>query len=172
MKIKINDKDFELPAGLNAAIQTVFDAAMAAERESLSEQKSPFERREIGEEYFAIDGTGDVECYSEDGDAIDDIYYAVANYCTDSALMEQRALHETLNRLLWRYSEEHGGDKQPWDVATKHWTVALYNGKIMPENWWYTRQMGLVCFADKETAEAAIHDVVEPFLAEHPEFVW
>ena len=91
--------------------------------------------------------------------------------------MEQRAMHETLNRLLWRYSETHGGDPA-WTIGeypefVHHYeicydhsckvfrTVSVVNGKCTG-----------IYFKDEKTAEAAIEEVVVPFMAAHPEFVW
>jgi len=160
MKIKINGTDFKLPAELNAALQAVLDAAKAAEEESQPEQKSPFARAGHGETYYYIRCTGGVE-YDREYNACDDAdCYAVANYCTDSALMEQRALHETLNRLLWRYSEEHGGDKQPWDGETPHCYVKRsIRGEISVGWGGLAKDQGKIYFPDDATAVAAIHDV-------------
>jgi len=155
-----------------AAIRGWLDEPKQEPEKPVGQNNSPFQRE--NEVYLFIDDMGnivsDFDAMQANSDA--ERQYAVANYCRDGILLEQRALHETLNRLLWRYSEEHGGDKQPWDGATNHWSVSLCNGKIGPDNWWYTRQMGVVYFPGKETAKAAIHDVVEPFMAAHPEFVW
>ena len=174
MKIKINGTDFELPAGLNAALQAVLDAAMAAERESLSEQKSPFARGKIGDTYYYIKPNGAVEEDKDVDNWVDGECFAVANYCTDRAMMEQRALHETLNRLLWRYSVEHGGDKQPWNGDANHWYIGKNKmaGQIDLGSHYAIQPQGAIYFPDKQTAQAAIHDVVEPFIAAHPEFVW
>lgn len=34
------------------------------------------------------------------------------------------------------------------------------------------KQLGTIYFSTKEKAQQAIEDVVEPFMAEHPDFVW
>lgn len=70
-------------------------------------KKSPFERVEYNQRYYYID-TGGAVSESTDGDFADDNEcFNAANYCTDEELMEQRALHETLSRLLWRFSAEN-----------------------------------------------------------------
>lgn len=101
-----------------------------------------------------------------------------ANYCTDKTIMEQRALHETLNRLLWRYSMEHKSETHQKsetgaDVfySITHWT---------PDHWserdgFYVearcRGFGLEPYFDtKEIAENAIEEIVKPFMKEHPNF--
>ena len=67
-------------------------------------EKDPFERAEIGGKYFYIDNDGLVEEAEELYTGIDGARYKIGNYCTDKELMEQRAVHETLNRRLWRDS--------------------------------------------------------------------
>ena len=88
-------------------------------------------------------------------------------------MMKQRALHETLNRLLWRYSETHGGELPIESTENKHYFI--YHGLVHEIHTAYSIGMklqGVVYFKDEETARSAIEEVVKPFLAEHPEFVW
>lgn len=132
------------------------------------EKVDPFEVQEW-KDYYCITPYGDVDRY----DTLFSELLPVANYCTDKELMEQRALHETLNRLLWRYSEQHGGDRE-WDGCNEHWYIAANypqkNFIVMAAAW--TREIGAVYFADKQTGLKAISEIVEPFMAEHPEFRW
>lgn len=140
----------------------------------------PFARTAEGYLYYYIDSDGEVVATSDDSAApdafapTDSERYAIANYCTDSQLMEQRALHETLNRLLWRYSEQHGGDRawQPLevvhyeiyrDVLNDKWKVAAVSS---------TKTVGAVYFREQQTALNAIEEIVMPFFAAHPEFRW
>lgn len=123
--------------------------------------------------YYYTDEFGAVESHIECGDLTDDALYAAANYCRDAEMMEQRALHETLNRLLWRYSETHGGDLPFESTENKHYFI--YHGLVHDVETAYSFGMklqGVVYFKDKETARSAIEEVVKPFLEEHPEFVW
>ena len=69
-----------------------------------TEKKTSFERM-YDEEYYFIKSDGGVEVETESNSFCDDEHHKVANYCADRELMCQRALHETLNRLLWRYRE-------------------------------------------------------------------
>lgn len=75
--------------------------------------------RLVGKRYYFVDKVGDVATYIDDGVITDNALYAAANYCRDEEMMKQRALHETLNRLLWRYSEMHGGDNS-WETSDNH----------------------------------------------------
>lgn len=124
-------------------------------------------------QYFFISATLGVVPRADMGDTLDDKYYSNANYCRDEEMMKQRALHDTLNRLLWRYSETHGGDNS-WETIDNHHHF-IYMGVATGLNVMYSigaKAQGVVYFKDEETARSAIEDVVNPFLAEHPEFVW
>lgn len=134
---------------------------------------NPLARCESCGVYYYINQCGQIVFLREEGDALDRELYEVANYCRDEAMMKQRALHETLNRLLWRYSETHGGDNS-WETADNHHHF-IYRGAARGLNVMYSigaKAQGVVYFKDEETARSAIEEVVKPFLAEHPEFVW
>ncbi len=133
---------------------------------------SAFDRL-VDKQYYFADKFGVVGDYTECGDLTDDALYAAANYCRDEEMMKQRALHETLNRLLWRYSETHGGDLPFESTENKHYFI--YHGLVHEIHTAYSIGMklqGVVYFKDEETARSAIEEVVKPFLSEHPEFVW
>jgi len=135
-------------------------------------KKSSFERVPYGFEYYFVNGEGAVLAPSHLDSDRDKARYNAANYCTDKSLMEQRALHETLNRLLWRYSEEHGGDPE-WDGEAYHWYIyCTSNGGLSYTNVWSAKIPGIVYFGSKQIADSAINDIIKPFLADHPDFVW
>lgn len=99
--------------------------------------------------------------------------HEVANYCTDKELLQQRAYEETLNRLLWRYSMEHDGDKIDWNKPTYKYYI-WYDPKLKQYNDWGTSSwcwVGLPCFYSKRTAKNAIEEIVEPFMRDHPDFI-
>ena len=134
---------------------------------------NPLARCESCGVYYYINQCGQIVFLREEGDALDRELYEIANYCRDEAMMKQRALHETLNRLLWRYSETHGGDLPFESTENKHYFI--YHGLVHDVETAYSIGMklqGVVYFKDEETARSAIEEVVKPFLAEHPEFVW
>lgn len=131
---------------------------------------NPFERAKPGKTFYSILSTGEVVSYRELKEPyVDDKYFPVANYCTDKAIMEQRALSETLNRLLWRYSMEHK-DKETSSYYTifkdksDSWRAREYHRQVI--------NFGEIPFDTIEIAEAAIKEIVEPFMKEHPEFKW
>ena len=165
-KIIIDGKEYELSAELVEKIEAEVAAQEKKRREDLNE---PFGRVR-NERYFLINGNGRVSTMSADTNSLtDEELYAIGNYCRDKGLMEQRALHETLKRLLWRYSETHGDQmlaKQhaicsAWD-DDEFYTLFCVSGK----------QQGTIYFSSRDVAEAAIEEVVKPFMAAHPEFVW
>lgn len=166
-------KNYAMVNGVKIELPDDVDELTFTRKPVEKEQKSPFARLEKGEEYFRIEISGKVKEDTEAKWKIDDDCYSVANYCTDKTMMEQRALHETLNRLLWKYSEEHGGDNE-WDNDCKHWGIYKRSDEAEPLACYSCVAMycGAIFFKDKETAQSAIEEIVKPFMAEHPDFVW
>lgn len=133
-------------------------------------EKDPFER---DNEFFYIDYYGEVERERDDDTSLDVARYIVANYCTDRELMEQRALHETLNRLLWRYSMQHGGREFTCEGSEpRYFIIQNSTGKWCIDAWFSSYAIGVVYFDNKLTANAAIEEIVKPFMEKHPEFRW
>lgn len=136
-------------------------------------KRSPFKRGNFGDTYYYIHMDGDVCADDEDGYTEDEMLFNVANYCTNEAIMEQRALHEILNRLLWRYSMEHDRDKIDWIIACKNKYYIYYShqDKQFLVNYSNTYQdIGQIYFYNYESAENAIKEIIEPFMKAHPEF--
>ena len=127
---------------------------------------NPFNKKER-QKYYFIDWEGTVD-YNYDDSDYDVRAYSIANYCTDESLMEQRALHETLNRLLWRYSMEHDGDKVKEEC---HGVIRCRKG-VYEAYTSFGHSLGEAKFYDIITAQNAIKEIVEPFMKEHPEFKW
>ena len=169
-KLILDGKEYELSDEL---VEKLKESVAAQDWMRKSEEQSPFCRtRETP--YYLIDNIGKVGHLMETGQLLNDSHYDVANYCRDEAMMKQRALHETLNRLLWRYSEIHGGD-YPWDSTTHSHFYIYYrndNRTFTVGCSVATNPIGTVFFKDEETAKAAIDAIVKPFLVAHPEFVW
>lgn len=141
----------------------------------LPKKKNPFDRVELSKGYYCITGTGKVISSYDLDDVNDRECHKIANYCTDKTLLEQRALHETLNRLLWRYSMEHDGDKINWSDIEQHKYFIYYDNKYNEYccdfNYWKQTD-STVYFISRDIAEAAIKDIIEPFMAAHPDFKW
>ena len=100
--------------------------------------------------------------------------YEVANYCQDKKIMVQRALHETLNRLLWRFSMRNGGDEINWRNKEQDKFYIFWDY----ENNGFDIGIDDICkgieqyFVSEEVAIQAIDKIIKPFMEEHPEFVW
>jgi hypothetical protein len=134
-------------------------------------KKSPFERRRYGEIYYYILSDGSVYPQCDEDTFSDNKSYNTANYCADNTIMEQRSLHETLNRLLWRYSMEHNGDKI--DIVNEDaYSIYYHAEKFATKRVRYHSDFGTVLFSTMGVARSAIKDVVHPFMKEHPEFKW
>lgn len=134
-------------------------------------KKDPFARGILGKKYWFVNSKGRLDFYVENGDSADDALFACANYCTDKALMEQRVLHETLDRLLWRYSMQHDGEKiELTNYSKEKFSIKCTDLSVM--GLYGMRGVGEVVFYTREIAEAAIEEVVKPFMEQHPEFKW
>lgn len=167
-KIIIDGKEYELSDELAEKIKAEVAEREKREAERLAEQ-GPFARVKR-KPYFLINGVGKVCTLSEGATNTDDELYSIANYCHDRGMIEQRALHETLSRLLWRYSETH---KEP---KTSPLLYHLYIRREDGEVSFFSFDGRSVpidgSFCSRATAEAAIEEVVKPFMAAHPELVW
>lgn len=121
---------------------------------------NPFERANYGKRFYRLGYDGDVYMEFEKHAYLHDDMFNIANYCTDKSIMEQRALHETLNRLLWRYAMENGGEGK-WEIC--------HNGKgFVVQNAIY-KYFGQT-FSTGKIAENAINEIVKPFMEAHPDF--
>lgn len=136
------------------------------------QKKMPFERAERGKDYYVIDITGEVLACTDYRFGTDDMLFDAANYCTDEKIMKQRALHEKLSRLLWKYSMEHCGGEGRWNCENKHYVIykAVPNGGFEVASTISAKSTGAVYFEDWRTARRAINEIIEPFTIEHPDF--
>lgn len=127
---------------------------------------SLFDRQNAYADYYYIDDTGDIDGCTERYDEIDAARYVAGNYCRDEDLMVQRALDETLNRLLWRYSETHGGSSETYTP----WIIIEESGEYKPCITSECHCLGSVEFPTRDAANAAINTVIKPFIQAHPAY--
>ena len=130
---------------------------------------SPFNRVNEDEYAYYIEYNGEVRKVIESPveDFVCRELFNAANYCTDKAILEQRALYETLSRLLWRYSMEHKAER----VDKKVWTIHKHDSGL--RTGWVSEKVysfGECIFDTLEIAESALKEIVEPFMKAHPEF--
>lgn len=135
---------------------------------------SPFSRVSRNEKYYYITDAGICSNGLENLSSTDDELHEVGNYCTDFKLMSQRALHETLNRLLWRFSMQHGESENPWDNNNYHhyiyFSVSRRNFEIGSSKLMHYE--GTIYFPTEDLAKIAIEEIVKPFMKNHPDLAW
>lgn len=136
-------------------------------------RKNPFDRVEVGERYFIITGYSNVNDYKDIDDEEDNIFHENANYFNDEDFANQVLLHELLNRRLLKYAYDNEAEDCEWDGAETHYYI-YYEAKShefdITET--YAIRSNNIYFSKWEIAKQAIEDVVKPFMAKHPEFVW
>lgn len=86
------------------------------------------------------------------------------NYFYIDSRGEQRALHESLSRLLWRFSESNDG-RGPYSIGKDH---AGGNLHVVGSSYDYLD----ATFVSTEVAQRAIDEVVDPFIKANPDFKW
>ena len=132
------------------------------------EKKSPFDRVDTNKTYWYIHPSGRIDLYLEREQRGDKDFFNAANYCTDKALLTERAKEEVLSRLLWRFSMENGGSEIDWENKEQK---KYYFYKNPTYNGWeisYTTvfsDLGVVYFISVEVAARAIDEIVKPFYA-------
>ena len=139
-----------------------------------TKRKNPFEEVNRFEDYYFVEKNNEVHAYMKTDSSVDDQMYTSANYFNDKAFAEQIALHQLLYRKLLKFAYDNGfEDAAKWDGVNPHWAIR-YNDNLNKfdsycQNSYKARD---VYFSSEEGADRAIHEVVEPFMKEHPEFVW
>lgn len=162
--IQINGKKIPLT---NEQVEQIKNAGIVKD--------NPFERAKEGDFYYYIDVVGIIRKAKDINTGSDNNCFDTANYCTDKKPLEQRALHEILNRLLWRFSMTHGGDEIDWSDCSQIKCFIFYNhseNRFSTVENEYCQNLSDIYFKDKKTAEQAIKEIVMPFMEQHPEFVW
>lgn len=94
------------------------------------------------------------------------------NACKDYQMMKQRALHEKLSRLLWRFSMKNDGKMIDWENGdrSKYYLAKAVTIEVFEEG--YNRIEGIVYFNSQEIAERAIEEIIVPFTNKNPDFIW
>lgn len=139
-----------------------------------TERKNPFDEVNRFEDYYFVEKNNEVHAYMKTDSSVDNQMYTSANYFNDKAFAEQVALHQLLYRKLLKFAYDNGyEDTEEWNGGNEHWAIR-YNSYRNEFRLYY--QDGYkaheVYFSSEEGAKRAIEEVVEPFMKEHPEFVW
>ena len=138
-------------------------------------RKNPFERVAKSEMYCYIDSFNEVHCIADEADNSDEMSFECSNYFNDETFAKQIALHHLLYRKLLKFAYDNKcEDNQIWGCnGIEHWHIGYDFGECaVYADWASTFKYNDVYFSTKEGAERAIKEVVEPFMKEHPEFVW
>lgn len=139
-------------------------------------RKNPFERvnPDVDAKYYYIRVSGDVADYCDLNDNGDRLLYEASNYFNDKDFAEQVALHQLLYRKLLKFSYDNACEDSEWNGENDHWLIFYDSDEkdfCIDSNDGFKMQ-GAVYFSSIEGAEQAIKEVIEPFMKEHPEFVW
>ena len=138
------------------------------------EKKNPFERVAKDDAYYTVLSSGSVGRMEDYLDCQDDSQYDAVNYFNDEAFAEQVALHQLLYRKLLKFAYDNGlEDIEKWNGLNQHWYVFYnYSGECFDYYFNDEHKSQSVYFSSPEGASRAIKEVFEPFMKEHPEFVW
>ena len=138
-------------------------------------RKNPFERVTTKTEpYYYIDALDCIQTVVDNKGEDDNTSFEIGNYFNDEATAQQVQLHQLLYRKLLKFSYDNGyEDTEEWNGGNEHWAIR-YNSYRNEFRLYY--QDGYkaheVYFSSEEGAKRAIKEVVEPFMKEHPDFVW
>lgn len=138
-------------------------------------RKNPFERVKPNERYHYVTSDGVIDEYIDANDATDTQLYKISNYFNDDSIAKQVALHQLLYRKLLKFAYENEcEDSQIWGGnGIEHWHIGYdFAECVFYADWVSNFKYNDVYFSTKEGTERAIKEVVEPFMKEHPEFVW
>lgn len=137
-------------------------------------RNNPFERVAEGKMYYYVDKNGKVDNFGESGDLLDDNLKNASNYFNDKDFAVQVALHQLLYRKLLEFAYSNGyEDTAEWDDNNPHWSIRYSTDmKVFEASDNYNFKRQDVYFSSEDGAKAAIKEVVEPFMKDHPEFVW
>lgn len=137
-------------------------------------RKNPFEKVVKGFTYYIINRHGDVDAYIQSDDAVDDTLLKCCNYFNDKSFANQVALHQLLYRKLLKFAYDNGfEDTAEWDGEIEHWCIYYGCRSEQFDTTFHTcANHSGVYFSSDEAAKQAIKEVIEPFMKDHPDFVW
>ena len=137
-------------------------------------RNNPFDRAGFGEDYFVTDDNGAVDSRVETFEKSDDWYYNSVNYFNGKKFAQQMSLRWLLNRKLEKYAWDNEAEDIEWNDKNYHYCIhyLISEQRFVVYEYGEVKTTGIVYFSDREVAEKAIKDVIEPFMSEHPEFRW
>lgn len=136
-------------------------------------KETPFARHS-SELYWFINTMNVVVGQQDCNDDFNNNMYDNVNYFNDYKFAEQVAFQQLLYRKLLKYAYEND-DVNNWTElnSRKYFIIKSIKNNKFDVDWSLTvKNNCVVYFNSEEVAEQAIEDVVEPFMEEHPEFLW
>ena len=138
-----------------------------------TKRKNPFKDVDRFEDYYFVDRNNEVHASMKTDSSVDNQMYTSANYFSDKAFAEQVALHQLLYRKLLKFAYENDCEDREWGTKYEHYRIYYDTdcdkfGIDVNDAFKYQG----VYFSTRQGAKRAIEEVVEPFMKEHPEFVW
>lgn len=136
--------------------------------------RNPFARVDVGTKYFYIDSYSSIHSMMETHDGSDNRSIDCCNYFNDKDFAKQVALHQLLYRKLLKFAYDNGyEDTVEWDESNGHWTIRYAGNRYGFCAYSQERYKAQdVYFSSEDAVMRAIKEVVEPFVKEHPDFVW
>lgn len=166
-------EQFGLTITLKETAGETFKTLFGVDFSDCSERKNPFNSElKEGDIYFIIDEGVKTSFY----DSITEKHRLNnVNSFNDKDFANQVYLHELLNRKLLKYAYDHEAEDYEWDKAgvNPHYFIYFDSTRehfIIGDNHYCHSQN--IYFSVEKVAEQAIQDVIEPFMKEHPEFIW
>lgn len=137
-------------------------------------RNNPFnsEPEKVNDSFYYITSDG---VRLDDDDDYNAEMITVANSFNDGIFAKQLYLHELLNRELLKYAWDNNAEDCEWSWNGKQHYYIFFDYSEPFFTIAHTaicKNQGVVYFSKEEIAKKAIKDVVEPFMKEHPEFVW
>lgn len=170
LKYDFNSLPFENRQSIINALQVAVEA-IKNKQDSEKLNKNPFDRVNNNELYYLLDSDDIVTEIREANETFDDKHYECSNYFNDKDFAKQVMLHQLLFRKLLKFKLEREAADKSFGYC---FFVNLDNTKIpyIDETFIANRNCNGVYFNERSTAELALKEVVEPFLKEHPDFIW
>lgn len=136
--------------------------------------ENPFKRVAIGDTYYRVTEYGEIDDFVEEGDYTDQYLFNNSNYFNDDSVAQQVALHQLLYRKLLKFSYDNNReDTAEWNGTNYHWAIRYNENHNKFESYCQNRHKARdVYFSSEKGASRAIEEVIEPFMKEHPDFVW
>ena len=137
-------------------------------------RNNPFGRVKNDEIYYYFESTDVIGSSPECSLGIDDNRFCASIYFNDRDFATQVMLHQRLYRKLLKYAYDHEAEDCEWNNGYNHHYYIYFHYKFNRFTIAPTALYKNFCvyFSSAKVAEQAIEDVIQPFMKEHPEFVW